>query len=328
MRSASRLTFLFLAIFLLASRLSAHQADSSAHPGETNAAAPQVPALDLGDASENRAKNLTAQIPTYVDMSPDQLVKRVPDLKSIQLSDNQNQLPLILEKMGHNVDVFMQNVGDLIAGEDITQQKLNSDGKVRAKEHTQDDYLILHHGDEWGANAEYRMDKTGKRLGAIGLEKGYLVTAGYALSCINFATITQTQSKFRYLGEQKIAARDAFVLAFAQRPGKVTFTSVMRVNNGHEAHMLTQGILWIDKDNFQILRMRTDLLEPSSELHLAQLTTDATFSRVQLQNNPDPLWLPNDVSVFIEINKDKYRNLHHYANYRRYQVAVKIGDSP
>jgi hypothetical protein len=50
------------------------------------------------------------------------------------------------------------------------------------------------------------------------------------------------------------------------------------------------------------------------------------FVPVQLQNTPTVLWLPDDVDVFMEIANEKYRNRHHYSNYRRYQVAVKIGN--
>jgi hypothetical protein len=71
-----------------------------------------------------------------------------------------------------------------------------------------------------------------------------------------------------------------------------------------------------DKDNFQILRTRSDLIAPNQEIRLDQLTTDVKFGQVQLQDIPTPLWLPNDVDVFIEIGNEKYRNLHHYTNYR------------
>jgi hypothetical protein len=47
-----------------------------------------------------------------------------------------------------------------------------------------------------------------------------------------------------------------------------------------------------------------------------QLTTDVTFGQVQLQDVPKPLWLPNHVDVYIEIGNGKFRNLHHYSNYR------------
>ncbi len=294
--------------------------------GETNGAASQDPAIDDRDVTDAIPQNSSTRAPTYVDIPLQQLIKRIPALKGVQPVEDQKQLPMILERTGHSVDDFIHNIGDLIANEDVTQEKLTANGEIKAKERVQDDYLILHHGYEWGANAEYRMDKNGKRLGAIGLEKGYLVTAGYALSCISFSTVTQSQSNFRYLGDQKVGMRDAFVLAFAQRPDEATFKTVMRGTGGNDVDLLTQGILWIDKNSFQILRMRSDLLAPNKELRLDQATTDVKFGPVQLQNTPTALWLPDDVDVFIEIANEKYRNLHHYSNYRRYQVAVKIGN--
>ncbi len=143
---------------------------------------------------------------------------------------------MILQKMGQSVDNFVRDIGDLLAHEDVTQEKLNAKGDIKAKERVQDNYLILHHGYGWGASAEYRMDEKGNRLGRVGLEKGYLVTAGYALSCISFSTVAQAQSKFRYLGEEKIGSRETYVLGFAQKPGEVTFTTVMTgtgVRSGH-----------------------------------------------------------------------------------------------
>jgi hypothetical protein len=55
------------------------------------------------------------------------------------------------------VDDFVREIGDLIAHEDVTQEKLNAKGKIKAKERVQDNYLILHHGYACGASAEYRM---------------------------------------------------------------------------------------------------------------------------------------------------------------------------
>ncbi|HEY2821586.1 MAG TPA: hypothetical protein VGJ06_11145 [Candidatus Acidoferrum sp.] len=286
----------------------------------------QVVAQQVDFRAQPVAKTSDKPIPTYVDLPLDQLILRIPDLKGIEPAEDQKQLPMILGRTGASVDSFIENVGDLIANEDVTQQRLDNNGKIKAKERIKDDYLILHHGQEWGAGAEYRMDKNGNRLKAIGLEKGFLVTSGYALSSMSFATNKQSQSNYLYLGDQKIGARDAFVLAYAERPGKVSFTSIMRGAGGHEVDLLIQGVLWIDKSSCQILRKRSDLIAPSTEIRLEQLITDVTFSPVQLKDNPALLWLPIDVAVFIEIANEKYRNLHHYTNYRRYQVAVKIGN--
>ncbi len=263
----------------------------------------------------------------YVDLPMAQLVERVPELKSLQPAADQQELPMILQKMGERMDDFVHNIGDLIARENLTQEKLNADGKIKAKQHVQDNYLILHHGYSWGASAEYRMDEKGNRLGPIGLTQGYLVTSGHALSCIEFSSAAQSQSqaRFRYVGNGMLGLRETYVLAFAQRPGEVNFSTVMAGTGAEEVDMVTQGILWVDKSNFQILRMRRDLLAPNRGILLEQLTTDVTFDEVRLQDVPNPLWLPSEADVYIEIGGQKYRNMHHYQDYRRYRVSVKIG---
>jgi hypothetical protein len=261
----------------------------------------------------------------YIDLPIAQLVERIPELKTLQPSPDQQELPVILQKMGQRVDGFVRDIGDLIAHEDITLEKLNPRGNVK-KEDVQDNYLILHHDYEWGASSEYRMDDKGNRLGPVGLEKGYLVTSGHALSCIGFSTHAQSGSRFRYFGEETIDSRETYVLGFAQQPDEATFVTTMRETGGTDVDMLTQGVLWVDKNNFQIIRMRSDLLAPSNELQIDRLTTEVTFGEVRLPDVPNPLWLPSDVDVYVEINRQKFRNVHHYTNYRRYRVSVKIGN--
>ncbi|MGC2526580.1 MAG: VWA domain-containing protein [Candidatus Acidiferrum sp.] len=261
----------------------------------------------------------------YMDLPLAELVERIPELKTIQPATNQEELPMILERLGESVDDFARNIGDLIAHEDVTQERLSAKGKIQAKERVQDNYLILHHGYAWGASSEYRMDNKGNRLGPIGLDRGFLVTSGYALSCISFSSYAQSQSRFRYIGEEMVGSRDTYVLGFAQKPGEATFLTTMRGTGPGDVDMVAQGILWVDKKNFQIIQMRSDLLAPNKEIQLDELTQHVTFGEVQLKDVPNPLWLPSDVDVSMEIEKQKYRNAHHYTDYRRYRVSVKIG---
>lgn len=169
------------------------------------------------------------------------------------------------------------------------------------------------------------MDDKGKRLKAIGLEEGYLVTSGYALSCIAFSTAVQSQSRFRYLGEQEIDSRETYVLAFAQQPGKASFVTTVTLNGGPDLDMLTQGVLWVDKTSFQIIRMRTDLLAQRNEGQLDQLTAQVRFIGIRLQDVANPLWLPGEARVYIDVSNQRFRNVHHYTNYRRYRVSTKVG---
>jgi VWFA-related protein len=291
-------------------------------PAETFAAESESAA-----AANTKDRPHDASVHPYLDEPLAQLVERIPALKTLQPAPDQQELSLILQNMGRKVDDFMRDIGDVIAQEDVTQEKLDAKGNIKAKQRVQDNYLILHHGYKWGASAEYRMDDKGNRLGPIGLEKGYLVTSGVALSCISFSTVAQSQSKFRYLGEEKMDSRETYVLGFAQKPGEATFLTTMTGTGGVDVDMLTQGILWVDKNSFQIIQMRSDLLAPNHEIGLDQLTTEVRFGEAQLQDVANPLWLPSDVDVYMEIDRQKFRNAHHYTKYRRYRVSVKIGDT-
>lgn len=70
----------------------------------------------------------------------------------------------ILKNSGERVDDFFADVVDLIAHEDITQERLNELGAVAASERVKDSYLILRHGESQGMRIiEYRMDANANR---------------------------------------------------------------------------------------------------------------------------------------------------------------------
>lgn len=79
----------------------------------------------------------------YVDEPLPELVERIPDLKTLRSAPSQRDLPAILQKMGSTVDSFVRDVGELIAHEDVVQEKLTTDGSIKAKRRFQDNYLIV-----------------------------------------------------------------------------------------------------------------------------------------------------------------------------------------
>ena len=292
--------------------------------------------LDLVVQQEDKHdQNFYANAHPYLEEPLKKLVKHIPELKGLRPEANQQALPMILEMSGDRVDAFFRDVVDVLAHEEIAQNRLDRSGAIEASQLVQDSYLILRHGQETGANIdEYRMDNKGNRMDKVGLDKGLFVTSGFALSCNYFSTAFQPESRFLFLGNERIGQRDTYVVAFAQKPGKATLFVTMTERGGARVHMLMQGIMWADKSNFQIIRTRLDLLAPRPEIGLDQLTTVVTLNRVQLRNVITPLWLPKEVKVYVKfrhVDSDhgrlyerEYRNEHHYADYRRYRVSVKI----
>jgi hypothetical protein len=295
-------------------------------------------AASSGTIEPDGEQSYYANAHPYIDEPVKQLTKRIPQLKDLQPAQSQQELPVILQRTGAQVDDFFRHITDLTAREEISLTRLRQEKPYTrpelSGEHVRDSYLILRHGSSGQAEViEYRTDAKGGNFDQVVAQRGFLVTSGFALSCNYFSSGFQSESTFRYLGEEKIGSYDSYVVGFAQLPGKATLTIRMRGRSGTPAHMLVQGVAWIDKSSFQIVRMRTDLLAARKDVGLNQQTTEVSFNKVQLADTT-ALWLPSSVKVFVEFTTHdgsvdeffelSYRNEHRYTDYQRYRVSAKV----
>ena len=171
------------------------------------------------------------------------------------------------------------------------------------------------------------MDKKGDRINELStgspFRSRFFVTHGFALSCVYFSTAFQPESTFRYLGEQRIGSQNTYVVALAQRPGHATMTETVR-GAGHAVVQMLVRIASVEKSDFQIIKIQTDLLAPRPEVGLDRQTTEVTLGEFRLRDIASPLWLPKVVKVNIRFYGLDFRNEHQYANYRQYRVSSKM----
>jgi hypothetical protein len=224
----------------------------------------------------------------------------------------------------------------VIADEEMVQERLRPTvvsggmpgGLVDFKTRVRDSYLILRQINGSRAKIdEFRMNDKGMRIDEVGLDKGFFMTSGFALSIVHFSSMVQWESKFLHLGDQKIGGKDTHVIAFAQLPSEARNPVTLRAG-GAKVNLFVQGIAWVDKANSQIVQMRTELLAPRPDIGLDEQTTEITFKEVRFSDLASPLWLPREVTINVKFTAgasvEIVRNTHAYTNYRRYQVSTKI----
>lgn len=300
----------------------------------TTSGAPRAQTID------HEEQRYFANAHTYLDDTNAQIILQIPELKSLRASADQEALPNILDKVGTTVDEFYSNAVNVIAREKIVEQKFSSDA-FGGRQEVDDNYLILRHGIDTRADIEEcRVDAYGKRLDQAGLEKGFFVTSNFALNSVYFKPEYQGNSRFRYLGEQKLDGRDAFVVAFAQKPGQASVSIAMQGkwnDKPYLVHMLSQGVAWIDKNDFRILRMRTDLLAPRRDIGLLRLTTEVEYAAEPFAGATSPVWLIHSVKVYAHFSRVEvtsagvaifdsvFRNEHLLTDYRRFAVNASVG---
>lgn len=266
---------------------------------------------------------------TYPDYPLPKLLKAVPDLQGLTPADTQDQLPSLLNKVAENIQGDEKKLPNLISHEDVTWSRVCPEthsygGCLDSERHREFNYLILSHKNEDSETVleEYRTDSKNRRIepGTPDAPRGQ----GFASLWVLFSSANRSESHFRYLGRQKLGKHaTALVVAFAQDPAAVKRPGEVALQ-GRSVPVWYQGIAWIDEANFQIVRLRTDLLQPRPDVHLQRLTAETEFGEVRISQLASALLLPVNVEITVEHDAEVSKEVHSYSKYRLYSVETKI----
>ncbi len=249
------------------------------------------------------------------------------NLPDFEPTADQAHLDAILAALGKNVADLFTGLPNICSVERVHQEKLNRDGKATSSQVYKFRYLALAPDHPWGPSVdEYRADGQGKGGSPMDLSDNGMLTEGFVSAPLIFHPAYQSGSSFRLLGRQKVKGRNTFVIAYAQDPAKTalsgtfTYGSITRPT-------YTQGLAWIDVENYEIVRITSDLLTPLPQLRLGKETTDIEFNAVQFKQMAQKFWLPEAVTVTLNWNGRIYRNNHVYSEFlvSNVQSTQKIG---
>ncbi len=285
--------------------------------------------------------------PNFTACTIAELQLTVPELSGLKPALDQEGLATLLSKVGVKMVDIARNTPNLISHEIVTESR---QGAIEVRRDY--NYLILTRveGTTDAVLNEFRVDiKTGVKFQTEDLRNdaaapsdstptdpgrsshedgasqfGQAPTSqGFATSWVYFYPLTQPQSTFRYLGEQKVNGQRTLVLAFAQKPQAVRSPGLFR-SGGKTVPMFFQGVAWFDASDFRILRLRTDLLSPLPEVSLHRLTADIQFLPTRLAEVPSFLFLPHEVTVTSDVNGSTLRENHTYSDYRLFRSRSRI----
>ena len=170
---------------------------------------------------------------------------------------------------------------------------------------------------------EYRTNAKDQTVGPNDFSAGNPRSVGYSNTWMMFVPTNLQESRFRYLGHQKIDHHDTLVVAFAQDPDHATMRAAVGIGADACRHFI-QGILWIDQSSFEIVRLETDLLAPLPGVHLTRLRSELHFSEVKIPTRNLILWMPSDVKISWLGKDGAGIELHHYSNYRLFAATSRI----
>jgi tetratricopeptide (TPR) repeat protein len=277
---------------------------------------------------ERRDYERYAKVMSVLTESPQELIKAMPELQGMRVASNQDELKGILKKAGEGVEAFFKNFPNTVSLEQVHQELLGKNGKVARSLDQDFQYLMLAQPDQWGEGVEeHRSTAQGASAAIGGSDQGLMLTSGFASFSLFFHPAYQNGAGFRYLGRQTLDGRNLHVIAFAQKPETAQRVERFRSDDG-SASILLQGVAWINPMNFQIVRLRTDLLAPQPNVRLQKQTTEISFRQVSFKEVASTLWLPQQVIVMVDWRGRVYRNQHRYSDFKLFNVDTKEQRKP
>jgi hypothetical protein len=262
-----------------------------------------------------------AQGKLVVDMSIDELEENYrSEFSDLRFDSNQDGLASLLKNAGMRVEDFFRVVPNTSSQEQVFLRILDADGMLHSASRKVFDYLVLYRSSQsefvW---KEDRVDMNGNPAG-LDNNEGFILTSGFAFLCDCLRFEHQSAARFRYLGRAGFG-KGAYVLAFAQKPEPANYrASYVDPLTRAQIRFLVQGFIWLQPDDYQIMRMQTSAINPARPVQYQ--TTDVHYWKVQFEGMPDSFWLPYEVTVDLKVRDNLYRNQHRYSDYRLFNVQT------
>ena len=228
----------------------------------------------------------------------------------------------LLKRVGVKVEEAYRDFSNTLASEVIRQTQLDRSGRQRSARSMECNYVFVHRTENGHSMIEeFRGNNAGQPLSAGKTDGGFMVTAGFVSSLMILHPEFQAQTRYRFLGSQPLGGQLTYVVGFAQTPEESTPMGRFVVGLANITSTYVQGIAWISSD-YQVLRLRTDLLQPVPKISLSRETSEIDYRPYHFLSSPTTFLLPNRVTVSVEWGRKRLRNEHIFSKFRLFNVEV------
>jgi hypothetical protein len=87
-----------------------------------------------------------------------------------------------------------------------------------------------------------------------------------------------------------------------------------------------KGRAWISTDNYNVIQIETDLVNPVEEIKLQREHQVITYAPVEFSNRHIQLWLPESSSLYIAYRGRRYERIHTFSDFQLFWVDSAQAD--
>jgi tetratricopeptide (TPR) repeat protein len=220
----------------------------------------------------------------------------------------------VMDGAGERVKQFVDNIAKFAAIEDMTHEQLDKTGNPITKETRKFTYVasITEATPGFLQTDEYR----NLRYGLADLPD-HIVTSGSMTLALIFHPDMRDSFETSCEGLGDWHGQSAWLVHFRQRDDKPNRFAEYNVGSQHYP-MNMKGRAWITTDNLQLVHIDAELVKPLPQLSVQHQIAD--YGPIHFQKGNLDLWLPQNVDIFMELNRHYYYRRHSYDHYQLFSV--------
>jgi hypothetical protein len=245
------------------------------------------------------------------------------------LASAQNPSPVPLDKMldraSQRVSDFLDQFSNVKCVEQVTQTKLNPNGKVELEEQSTFDYLVI----LTNAGGELSLDESRLPIKQATADRkkdiSMLLSNGFGTLFLVFHAYYAGSFEFTDAGSEMVDGHNARKVHFVHTRNTRSIAALAL--RGREYPLELSGNAWVDPDNGNILRMETTIGSTLEDVGMKTLESSVRFAPVAFSKDKDkdqPLyWFPSEAVVEVETPRQHWRNTHRFTGYKQFSVTTE-----
>lgn len=231
-------------------------------------------------------------------------------------------LTQVLEQSGQRVEKLVEDVDHFGAIEDLLHQVLDDFGIAVRTQTRKYNYVVSISEPQAGV-----LDVNEDRAEKLTLE-GYpdnIATTGFAALALVFHPHRRNTFEMECEGLGDWQGQASWIVHFRQRNDRPNYMHSYKVGKQYYPIAL-MGRAWIRADDYQIMRMESDIVRPIPEIQLLSEHQIVQYGPILFRQKNTTLWLPKSAEIYFDFRKHRYYRRHRFDHYMLF--SVDSGEKP
>ncbi len=221
---------------------------------------------------------------------------------------------------------YFDKFSDMTCKETVTQLVLNRSGRTIYRENSTYDYQFQ--TTETNGNWKFVETREVRNQAFRDPARSLLVTTGFASLLLVAHPMYEASYTFEDDGTESLGGVSYDRIRFKPVAGTSSPASLRL--RGKNYPLPLSGMLWVDRQSGGIVRLEATVDSGLSDIGLASMHSEVYFVQHQFHGSPIPEWVPESATIDVQTPRQHWRNLHHFTDYKRFEVNVheEIGKNP